>query len=251
MFPRFLVAAVLAAGLLAIPGGVPVQADPPKPGDAPATGARKIVSILHNQRVTFDADLTQVSLSELLNTLAKKYEVNIVVREEAFREAGVEGVGDRKPQLGITRMGGLTLHRFLTLCLGTMGAVPMVRDDYIEIVPREAALKEAGLIEAVHEANISGDPEAVNKAQARLGLPLVNVVVENQPLPAVFGELARVYDLNIVTDARTQKDVRGVVLSERLLNVPADTALELLAGQAGLAVVRKGNTFRVTAGEAR
>jgi hypothetical protein len=249
MFTRLLVAVVLAAGLLAVPGGRPVQADSPKPGDAAATGARKIVAILHDQRVTFEGDLTQTSLSELLNTLARKYQVNIIIAEAAFRETGMDNIGDRKPQIGVTRMDGFTLHRFLTLVLGTVGAVPMVRNDYIEIVPREAALKEVGLVEAVNEANLAGDPEAVNKAQARLSLPLVNVVVENQPLPTVLGELTRVYDLNVVIDTRAQKDVRGVVLTERLLNVPADTALELLAGQAGLSVVRKGNTFRVTAAQ--
>ena len=84
----------------------------------------------------------------------------------------------------------------------------------------------------------------------RISPPLVNVVVEDKPLPAVLTELARVYDLNVVVEARVQKDLRGVVVTERLLNVPADTALELLAGQAGLSVVRKGNTFRVTAGSA-
>jgi hypothetical protein len=35
------------------------------------------------------------------------------------------------------------------------------------------------------------------------------------------------------------------LLTERLLNVPADTALELLAAQVSMSVVRKGNTFRI------
>jgi hypothetical protein len=255
MFPRFVVTVVLAAGLLAIPGGVPGQAQNPggeparKPvGVTPDPSLRKIVSILHTQRITFEGDLTQTSLSELLGIMAKKYEINFVVRNEAFREAGEANIADKKPHLWIARLDGLPLHQFLTLVLTSMGAVPMVRNDYIEILPREAVLKEVGLVEAINEATLAGDPEAVNRAQARLALPLVNVVVEDKPLPAVLAEVARVYDLNIVIDARLQKDIRGVVLTERLLNVPADTALELLAGQAGLTVTRKGNTFRVSAG---
>jgi hypothetical protein len=250
MILRFVVAAGLAAGLLAIPGGASGRADAPKPvGVTPDAHLLKIVSTLHSRRVTFEGDLTQTSLSELTATLARKYEINIIVREEAFREAGVDNVADRKPLLGISRLDGLPLYRFLTLVLGTMGAVPMVRNDYIEILPREAALKEVGLVEAVNEATNTRDPDAMNKAQARLALPLVNVVAADKPLPDVLAELARVYDLNVVIDARLQKDLRGVILSERLLNVPADTALELLAGQAGLTVARKGNTFRVTGGQ--
>ncbi len=249
MFTRFVVVAVLAAGLLAVPGA-PGRAQNPggEPAPKPAEGVRKIVGTLHNQRVTFEGDLTQTSLGELLGILGKKYEINFVIREEAFNELAQAGVVDKKPHLWVARLDGVSLHRFLTLTLGSMGVVPMVRNDHVEIVPRETALKEVGLVEAINEATLAGDPEAVNKAQARLSLPLVNVVVKDEPLPVVLAELARVYDLNIVTDARVQKDVRGVVLTERLLNVPADTALELLASQAGLNVVRKGNTFRITSG---
>ena len=41
------------------------------------------------------------------------------------------------------------------------------------------------------------------------------------------------------------RDAMQTKITQRLLNVPADTALELLAAQGGFAVVRKGNTFRV------
>lgn len=255
MSPRFLVVVVLAAGLLAIPGGASGRGQNPgadpggKPvGVTPDANLVKIVTTLHTQWVTFEGDLNGTPLPELIHHLSKRYDINFVIRDETFREANVE---DRKPHLTVTRLDGMPLHRFLTLALGSMGLVPLVRNDYVEILPRELALKEVGLVEAINEANLTGDPEAANKAQARLNLPLVNVVVKDQPLAAVLSELARVYDLNIVLDPRTQKDARGAVLSERMLNVPADTALELLAGQAGLTVVRKGNTFRVTAGAAQ
>jgi len=119
----------------------------------------------------------------------------------------------------------------------------MVRNDHIEILPRDAAMREAGLA-VPPRSDETGPPTGP------ITPPLVNVVVVEKTLPTVLTELARVYDLNVVVEARVQKDLRGVVVTERLLNVPADTALELLAGQAGLSVVRKGNTFRVTAGSA-
>ena len=43
----------------------------------------------------------------------------------------------------------------------------------------------------------------------------------------------------------TSKNSLKTPITMQLLNVPADTALELIAEEAGLGVVRKGNTFRI------
>ena len=83
------------------------------------------------------------------------------------------------------------------------------------------------------------------RAKARLNLPLVCVAGKEKPLSAVLNDLTTVYGLNIVVEPNARTAMK-TPLTERLLNVPADTALELLAGQADLKVVRKGNTFRIT-----
>jgi hypothetical protein len=247
MIPRTLLAAVLAGGLLAVPGG----ADEPR-REPPPPSAAKLVSILQDQRVTFDR-VTETALFDLLQQLADKYEVTFVIRDDLFREAGRENVREAKlDRQSMTRLQGFTLHRLLSLLLAGLDAAYLVRNDCIEIVPREFALKEAGLTEALGEtaANDDRDPVAAVRAQYRTRLPLVCVVVEGRSLGWVFETLARVYDLNVVVHPSARAAVKKTTVTEQLLNVPADTALEVLAGLAdggGLTVVRRGNTFVVTA----
>ena len=86
MSRRFVVAAVLAAGLLAIPGGGPGRAQNPggdaprKPvGVTPDPALLKIISVLHNQKVTFEGDLSQTPIVDILNYLAKRYDLTFVI----------------------------------------------------------------------------------------------------------------------------------------------------------------------------
>ena len=251
MSRRFVVAAVvLAAGLVTIPGAAsraqnPGGDAPRKPvGVTPDPALLKIVSTLHNQKITgFEGDLSATSLTDILNFMSKRYDLPFIIMTEEFRNEPNPSIADAKPRLSASRLDGLTVYRFLTTVLGSMGAVLMVRNDHIEILPRDAVLREAGL-------PIPPRSDETGPPVGPINPPLVNVVVVEKPLPEVLTELARVYDVNVVVEARVQKDLKDVVVTERLLNVPADTALELLSGQAGLSVVRKGNTFRITAGPA-
>jgi hypothetical protein len=156
----------------------------------------------------------------------------------------------RAANLRATRLDGLTLGSFLDVYfrgLSIPDVTYLVREDRIEITSREAAQKEAGLPEAIEEAKTTGEPGEVVRAKARFNLPLVCVAVKDKPLGAVLKDLSRVYGLNVVVEPGA-REALNAQLTERLLNVPADTALEVLAGQAGLSVVRKGNVFRITAG---
>ena len=151
-------------------------------------------------------------------------------------------------QLSATKLEGLSLASFFEVyfrALPLYGITYLVRADHIEITTREAAQQEAGLLEAVDEAKESGEQGELVRAKARLSLPLVCVAVKDRPLATVLNDLSTAYGLNIVVEPGAQTMLK-TPLTERLLNVPADTALELLAGQAGLKVVRKGNTFRIT-----
>src|SRR5438477_624854 len=152
MSRRFVVAAVLAAGLLAIPGGAPGRAQNPggdaprKPvGVTPDPALLKIVSVLHDQKVSFEGDLNSTPLVEILANLGKRHEINFVIATEEFRNEPNPNIADAKPRLFATRLDGLSVYRFLTTVLGSMGAVLMVRNDHIEILPRDAAMREAGL----------------------------------------------------------------------------------------------------------
>ncbi len=151
-------------------------------------------------------------------------------------------------RLSVTRLDGMLLTTFLDVYFRNLpieNLTYLVRADHIEITTRDAAQKEAGLLEAMDEAKTTTEKSDVVRAKARLNLPLVCVAVKERPLSAVLNDLSTVYGLNIVVEPGVRELLKAP-LTERLLNVPADTALELLAGQAGLAVVRKGNTFRIT-----
>lgn len=229
---RTFVLAVLVGGLVAIPAAK--ADDPPRIKVRSELTVEKILAALHSQKVTYEKNLADTPLFEILQDLAKRHDMTFIIMEERFNAAGLPNIRDAKPTFSATRIEGLTLSRFLNLVLTDMGAVCLVRPDYLEITPREAALKEVGLTEA--------------GAEARLNLPLVSLAAADQPLADVLTDLARSYGLNVVLDPQARQALKDVKVTEQLLNVPADTALELLAGQAGLMSVRKGNTFRITAG---
>jgi hypothetical protein len=246
MVTRFVLAAVLAGGLLAVPGG----AQEPKKEPAATPSAAKLVTTLQTQRVNFDR-LNETPLFEVVQQLAAKYDLTFVIRDRAFKEAGVENIREARTGLSTTKLAGVTLHRFLSMVLAELDATYLVRNDYIEIVPREVALKEAGLAEAASEAAAGADPGPAIRAEYRSQLPLVCVAADKEPLADVLKTLGRVYDLNVIVHQSARAAVKKTTVTEQLLNVPADTALELLAGlsEGGeLTVVRKGNAFLVTAG---
>jgi type II secretory pathway component GspD/PulD (secretin) len=272
---RTFLAAIVAGGLLIVSGGPSrlVAQEAPKgarKGDpaasaqrvfpvadlvapvaapAPAPSATDIVDFLHNQRLSYGKDLQTTPLSEVLQDLAKQYKIPFVINKAAIENSGALNES-KAERLSATKIDGLTLGKFLTIYLRSLvveDVTFLVRDDHIEITSRQAAQQESGLLEAIELASKNDDPSEVIRARNRLNLPLVCVAVDSKPLGTVLTELSRAYGLNVVIDTNVQVPLK-TPLTERLLNVPADTALELLAGQAGLSVVRKGNTFRVTTG---
>lgn len=247
---RAIVLASLIAGLAALPNPVSGQEkkDPKAPAAMSADSAAKWLGILHDQRVQYDKNVNDVPLFELLQDLAKRHDLTFVILEETFKAEGLANIREAKPNLTATKFDGLTVHRFLSMILKSVDAAYLVRADHIEITTRTAALKEAGLEEAAAAAESSDDPNAGSKAAFRHGLPIVSVVVDEQPLDEVIAKLARDYDLNVVIHPEVRKAMKAMRVSERLLNVPADDALELLAALVEQPVVRKGNTFRIGLG---
>ncbi|MBX9625864.1 MAG: hypothetical protein K2X82_18840 [Gemmataceae bacterium] len=220
--------------------------------EAEADTTAKLVNLLNNQPVSLgETDLQTAPFQDVMRELARRYDLTFVIDPTAFENPGV--VGDaRAANLAAARLEGLTFAQFLRVYLRAL-PVPeqptyLVRSWGIEITSREKAVLESGLAEALELAGESEEPGAVVRAQARVRLPLVSVVAEDRPLADVLKELTRAYNLNLVVDRAARNQVGEAKVSARLLNVPADTALELLAEQAGLGVVRKGNTFRIGEG---
>lgn len=73
----------------------------------------------------------------------------------------------------------------------------------------------------------------------------VTVMVKEKPFNEVIEKLAEEYDLSVVI-APQSGDARSGFVTARLKNVPVEDALELLAVQCDLRVIRKGNAFLIT-----
>ncbi|MFO0822909.1 MAG: hypothetical protein U0792_07285 [Gemmataceae bacterium] len=214
-------------------------ADPaPVPADAkrnPILTAEEVLAILHEQDVTFEeGNLNDVPLFELMQKLTKRYKPAIVFNVEAFRASGVNDIIERKPNLAATQLKGLSLHRFLTVMLESMNATYLVKNGLIEIVPISYAAKvtKNKLLEA-------------GEGSDKLAEPLVSLVVKEKPLNETVALIAERYDLTVVVSPQAG-DARMGFVTTRLLNMPADKALELVALQADLRVVRKGNAYLIT-----
>jgi hypothetical protein len=230
---RHVVLAAVAAGLTvaAAPAAAQELKTVPRPGKP--KGIDHVLQALRSP-VKFEGNLSEVPLFELFQNLSKRYELTFVILEEPFRAAGEPNVREKRPTLTTTELGDVTLRRFLDLVLGSMNATYLVRKDHIAIVPLEYAARETG----------NAGP-ATELAPVSLKEPLVSAVYKEKPLAEAIADLAEEFDLNVVVGPQAA-DARAAVVSARLLNVPADRALELLAVQADLRVVRKGKAFLVT-----
>jgi type II secretory pathway component HofQ len=228
MSTRLLMALAMA---LALGAGPALAADPPaKKADA----IEALLELLFEQEVKLDDNLSinEVPLDELLSKLSKRYAVTFVIQTEHFVAEMYPGdIREAKAvKLSATNLRGMKMHQFLTTVLESMGATYIVKGNTIEIVPPGYAAKLA--------KSEGDDPR-------QPPLPLVSLVVKEKPLNEAVALLAERYDLTVVV-APQAGDAKTGFVTARMLNVPAAQALDLLAVQSDLRVVRKGNTFLVT-----
>lgn len=181
-----------------------------------------------------EVNLNEVPLIELLADLGKKFGVTFAINEESFKAAGQPNIKEEKPKVALTALRGLSTHQFLALVLDGMKATYLVKNGTIEIVPIHHAAKIA-------KVGFSQEEDG----RARLNEPLVCALVKEKPLNEVVAKIAETYDLTVVVSPQAG-DARTGFVTARLLNVPADKAIELLALQCDLRVVRRGTAFLVT-----
>jgi len=116
--------------------------------------------------------------------------------------------------------------------LQTDGGVVMLRDDYIEIVPRVWAEDELGLRLELDE------PMPV----------LVNRFFTKTPLDKALQQIAERYNQNIVISPSAESK-SATSVTARLINAPIDAAVETLACMADLRMVRQSNVLYITTKE--
>ena len=246
--PRFMLAFIASAFAWSTAWAEAPKAVPKV--EAEADTFAELIHKLHTQKVKFPNSLKDTPLRTLKEQLEKQFEITIVVREDLFKlQDQADGeIVDRKFKLD-TNLSGIPLEAFLRLALQDIKATFLVRKHYIEITTWEAAVAHSD-DPALARLLKEGTPE-----QAAAGLrdfirdtPLVSTVVKDRPFEHAVGELADTYGFTVVVAVQAV-DLSKTNVSARLMNVPFPTALEVLALNAGLKVVRRDNTFIVTTPE--
>ena len=202
----------------------PAFADPPKKADAAADVVAKL-------REPWKGDLPVVArVQDLIDVLSQKHGVSVVVKAEDFKQAGTEEIFEKVVRFPAAK--GLVLRSVMNTVLAQVNGTFLVRKDHVEFLPIPLAARVTG-------SKVDDD------GMSRLTQPLVSVIVKEKPLNEVAADIAEEFDLNVVVSPQAG-DARMGFVSLRLLNVPADKALDTLATAADLRVVRKGNVFFVT-----
>lgn len=219
----------------------PAFADDSKPAKKPeqkADPTEALLAVLTQEvQLKEGANVNEIPLFELLQDFSKRHQVTFVILEEPFKAEGQPNIKEEKIKLAATQLRGLTMHQFLTTTLSSLGATYLVRNGTIEIVPAQFAAKRT-ITTATQE----------DDGRARLNEQLVSAIVKEKPLNEAVAKIAEMYDLTVVVSPQAGDAKTGFV-SARLLNMPADRALELLAVQADLRVVRRGAAFLITSKE--
>ena len=215
----------------------PAKAEPKDESDPYA----ELVAKLHTKKVKLPNAIKDTPLRTLKEQLEKEYDVMIVVREDLFTLQGEadDDIMDRKFRQD-TNLNGLPLEAFLRVALPEIKATFLVRKHYIEITTWEAA--SANFDDPLAEKFRQGGvplPESIRDT------PLVSIVIKDRPFDRVVADLADAYGFTVIVANQANEDAK-INVSARLMNVPFPTALDVLALNAGLKVVRRDNTFIVT-----
>lgn len=187
--------------------------------------------LLSKLRKPIDVSATDELLQGFADLVSERYGVPVTINFNAFQEINHENASDMMVKM--QKVKGLPLATVLKQTLAEKNATFLVRKGHIEIVP---------IVTAAIEAKVSGADEG---SVVRLSQPLVSAIYKEKPINEAFADLAEEYDLTIVLAPQAGDNKAGFV-NARLLNVPADKAIEMLALQADLRVVKKGSSFFVT-----
>jgi hypothetical protein len=179
-------------------------------------------------------------LKDALNHFRDRYELPILVNTEAFKN-DLQLPEVEAQQVQLPKITGIRLGVVLDRLAAQVGGRYLVRADHVEITTA-ARVKDAvwGLMEPTEE--ISG-------GRQRPLLALVHATLDRRPLAEALEELRKQSGTTIIVDERRAGDQARAIVTAGLNNVPLDTAVSLLADQAGLEAVLLDNAFYVTTPE--
>ena len=239
------VVAVVFAWEVTPPGSPPLTAAQPgkpeekkKEAERPMTRAEELVEMLEKTVDYPGVEAKETKLGEELERIQKVNKVTFTVNERAFAAELMADVletkfADPTPIPPMKNTLGTVLRQILARVSVKFGATFLIRKESIEITTERAVRLEFDL------------PAA--KGDERL-LPLVSRHFSRRNIKSCFDDLADLSGFNVVLDVRAEAQAEKDITA-RFLNVPVDTAVQLVADMAGLEVVRKANVFYVTTPE--
>jgi hypothetical protein len=190
------------------------------------------LSLRLQQPVNLDKGIDpSTPLKDALEFLSDRYDLTIIVDEQAFLEIGVQRAEEQPVQL--PKMVGVTMATVLRLLLSQIKGdeyhgTYAIRDDHLLITTTlRASTAETWTAD-------SGTPA-----------PTIDVDCVQKPLQDVLYELRDLSRMNILVDARVADKARKPITAT-LTKVPADTAVRLLADMGDLRMVAIDNVLYVT-----
>jgi RNA polymerase sigma factor (sigma-70 family) len=217
------------------PAEAPVPAAKPAAEEERRPKQDKQLSEMLKTRVKFAAiDDPNATLGEVLDLLAKRYDIAFEIDEKAFAAEPVDvdvlqtPVAQPRPLKEMDARLSAVLQKVLSrVPAPRTGPQFLIRKEYIEITTAARVRDELGI-----------PPD-------RPLLPLVWEAFENVPLATALQTLGDDTGFNIVIDPQLAGKLKTPVTAT-LKNVPVDTAVRLLAGMDSLRAVRVDNVFYIT-----
>jgi hypothetical protein len=193
-------------------------------------------SLLDRTVVFGGLDDPKTSLSEAVEMLSKVYNLSFDINEKALRNDGVANplgcqIVEANPIPLIKGELKKVVKSILARVPARSGATYLIRKNVVEITTNAAVRAELGM---------KKDDEL---------LPLVWEYFCEDSLAEALDTLSENGGYNVVLDPRVRGKTRDTLVTARLINVPVDTAVRLVADMAGLGVVRGDNSFYVTSPE--
>jgi hypothetical protein len=189
----------------------------------------------------------EAPLKDLLDWLHEQRSVNFRVNRAAFQdlEPPLENVGETRIELA--PLTNTRLDSVLTYVLRNVNGTCLVRRDHLEITTLKEACRECGGPWPGFDVDLDWNCDQSFFADFRL--PFVQLSFKNRPLGSIFAELMTVYnDQNIVFAPQAATRMK-VPVTGRLLNVPLNQALTLLAKLGDLEAVTCGKITLITTAE--
>jgi hypothetical protein len=222
----------------------PAKQEEKKAPQEPPTPSNRAFELAEALEKTVDfsgVDAPEVKLGEELERIQKVYKLTFDINEAAFKlSLGEEAsnvletlIAKPTPIPPMKTRLSTVIKRILGRVGGTSPATYMIRRDVIEITTERAARIELEM------------PPA---KEGERPLFLLTAEFTKQPLQGVLDRLSDLSGRTVALDPRAQNKGETAITA-RLLNVPTETAVKLVADMAGLEVVKMDNVFYATTTE--